>query len=68
MYTLLLLLAYLLQWPFVLELICIQSEQENRFAKCDTCCVLKDEKTKTVDAERRKALQSLLDKHLELQR
>lgn len=42
--------------------------QENRFAKCDTCCLLKDEKSKTVDPERRKAFQALLDKHLELQR
>ena len=38
------------------------------FAKCDTCSIFKDEKLKTVDAERRKkALQGLLDKHLKLQ-
>jgi len=42
--------------------------QENRFAKCDTCCMLKSEKSKTMDAERRKALQMMLDQHLELQR
>ena len=42
--------------------------QENRFAKCDTCCMLKSEKSKTMDAEWRKALQMMLDQHLELQR
>ena len=30
--------------------------------------MLKDEKSKTMDPERRKALQNLLDQHLELQR
>ena len=40
---------------------------ESMFAKCDTCSIFKDEKLKTVDAERKKALQGLLDKHLELQ-
>ena len=30
--------------------------------------MLKDEKNKTMDPERRKALQMLLDRHLELQR
>ena len=42
--------------------------QENRFAKCDTCCILREEKSKTVDKNRRKALQDLLDQHNDLQR
>ena len=44
----------------------ILNSQENRFVKCDTCSVLKDEMSKTVDPERRKAMQVLLDQHLEL--
>lgn len=42
--------------------------QENRFAKCDTCSMLKEEKEKTTDMKRKKELQVLLDGHLALQR
>lgn len=41
--------------------------QENRFAKCDTCSMLKEEKEKTTDMKRKKELQVLLDGHLALQ-
>ena len=47
---------------------CNDDVQENRFAKCDTCSVIKDEKEKTMDSDRRQALQKILDSHLELQR
>ena len=39
---------------------------ESMLAKCDTCSILKAEKSKIADAER-EAFQSPLDKHLELQ-
>ena len=41
--------------------------QENRFTKCDTCCMLKDEKDKTTDAKRKAQLRQMLDDHLALQ-
>jgi hypothetical protein len=41
--------------------------QENRFTKCDTCCMLKDEKEKTNDANRKAQLRQMLDDHLALQ-
>ena len=42
--------------------------QENRFAKCDTCTMLKEEKEKTTDMKKKKELQIHLDAHLALQR
>ena len=51
-----------------LNLIIVLYYKENRFAKCDTCCLLKDEKAKTMNSESRKMIQALLDQHLDLQR
>ncbi len=41
--------------------------KENRFTKCDTCCMVKDEMNKTSDVKRKTQLRQMLDDHLNLQ-
>lgn len=42
--------------------------QENRFAKCNTCMDIKDAKERTTDVREKKELQDRLDSHLARQR